>query len=81
MSRSRCVGSGVLCTITGGVTNGMVIITGARTSDGTRFDGSGDGGDACEGSVVADGVCSGVLCTITGGVYNGMDNHYGSSHL
>ena len=83
MSRSRCIGSGVLCTITGGVINGMVIIMGARTCDGTSVDGGGgacgcgcggggNGGDACEGSVVADVVLSGVLCTITGGVTKGM---------
>ena len=84
MSRSRCIGSGVLCTITGGVTNGMVIIMGARTCDGTSVDGGGggacgcgcdgggNGGDTFEGSVVADVVWSGVLCTITGGVSKGM---------
>ena len=61
----------------------MVIIMGARTCDGTSVGGDGgacgcgcggggDGGDACEGSVVADVVGSGVLCTITGGVTKGM---------
>ena len=53
---AEVISTGVLCTITGGVSNGMDITTGARSCDGTRVGGGGDGGN-----VVAEVVSTGVL--------------------